>query len=337
MKIAVLLGGTSAERDVSFSSGVAIARALRENGHDVQAIDCAYGDKTLDFETVDPSQLVKTTPPDIENQKATLDRNLFKTVDYLAREQFDAAFIGLHGGYGENGQIQALLEIAGIPYTGSGSLASAMGIDKHISKIIFQANFVPTAPWQHHLRNENIERHRVKSLGLPLVVKPNSQGSTVGLSIIQSLDELDSALEIAFKYSHGVLLEQYIPGRELTVAVLGNEALPVLEIIPKSGFYDYEAKYQGGLTRYEVPAKLPEKLSQKIREAALRAFQSLQCQGYARVDFRLRDDDKFFCLELNTLPGMTATSLAPKMAKAVGINFNELIERIVQLALLRDS
>jgi len=337
MKIAVLLGGTSAERDVSFSSGVAIARALRENGHDVQAIDCAYGNNTLDFETVDPSQLVKTTPPDIENQKASLDRNLFKTVDYLAHEQFDVAFIGLHGGYGENGQVQALLEIAGIPYTGSGSLASAMGIDKHISKILFQANRVPTAPWQHYLKDEMIDRRRVKSLGLPLVVKPNSQGSTVGLSIIQSLDELDAALNIAFKYSNSVLLEQYIPGRELTVAVLGNKALPVLEIIPKSGFYDYEAKYQGGLTRYEVPAKLPEKLSQKIREAALRAFQSLQCDGYARVDFRLRDDDKFFCLEINTLPGMTATSLVPKMAKAVGINFNELIERIVQLALLRDS
>ncbi len=332
MKIAVLLGGTSAERDVSLSSGIAVCRALRENGHEVTAIDCAYGVKEIDFTTIDPGKLVKVAPSEIERDRAMLNRNLLKTVDFLLQTGTEVVFNALHGGYGENGQVQAVLDIAGIPYTGSGMVASALGMDKNLSKILFQTHFVPTAPWKCYRRGETINRHHIDALGLPLVVKPNSQGSTVGLTIVSAPGDLARAVETAYQYDDRVLIEQYVPGREITVAVLGDTALPIVEIKPESGFYDYESKYQSGKTQYEVPAQIPAALTRDIQQAALRGFRALQCRGYARLDFRLRSDDQFFCLELNTLPGMTATSLVPKAAKAVGIGFNELVERIVEFA-----
>lgn len=333
MKIAVLLGGTSAERDVSLSTGIAIARALKENGHEVQAIDCAYGAKPVDFTGADTGRIIRVTPSEIEKEKPALDRNIFAAVEYLIREKIEVVFNALHGGYGENGQLAALLDLAGIPYTGSGALASGLGMNKHLSKVIFQANGVPTAPWERLSRLEGVDSARLAARKLPLVVKPNEQGSTVGLSIVRQPGELNAALERAFQYGDAVLVEKYIPGRELTVSVLGGEALPIIEIIPESGFYDYEAKYQGGKTRYVVPAELPEELAAKIREAGAGAYRALGCSGYARVDFRLQDDGQFFCLEVNTLPGMTPTSLVPKAAKAVGIGFTELMERIVSLAM----
>lgn len=332
MKIAVLLGGTSAERDVSLSTGNAIARSLKENGHEVQAIDCAYGAQPVDFMETDSGQIIRVTPSEIEKEKPALDRNIFITVEHLIREKIEVVFNALHGGYGENGQLAALLDLAGIPYTGSGALASSLGMNKHLSKVLFQAGGVPTAPWEKFSRREGVDHARLAALQMPLVVKPNEQGSTVGLSIVRQPGEIDAALERAFQYGDTVLAEKYIPGRELTVSVLGGEALPVIEIIPESGFYDYEAKYQGGKTRYVVPAELPEDLSVNIQQAGVGAYRALGCRGYARVDFRLQDDGQFFCLEVNTLPGMTPTSLVPKAAKAVGIGFNELMERIVELA-----
>ena len=332
MKIAVLLGGTSAERDVSITTGMAIAKALQASGHTVEALDCAYGDRKIDFES-SAASVIKATPPDIEQEKAKLDRNIFKTVDYLIAHKFDIAFIALHGGYGENGQLQAVLELSRIPYTGSNSLASAIGMDKHLSKLMFLSAGVPTAPWYHALRHKPVDRAEVEKLGLPLVVKPNAQGSTVGLSIINNWDDLDAALATAYRYSDSVLLEQFVPGRELTVTVLGEEVLPVVEIIPESGFYDYESKYQSGRTRYVTPAELPEDLTAEIQAATLRGFQAIGCSGYARIDFRLREDRQYFCLEVNTLPGMTPTSLVPKAAKARGIEFPELMERIIKMGL----
>lgn len=332
MKIAVLLGGTSAERDVSITTGMAIAKALKANGHTVEALDCAYGDRKIDFES-SAASVIKATPPDIEREKAALDRNIFKTVDYLIAQKFDIAFIALHGGYGENGQLQAVLELSRIPYTGSNSLASAIGMDKHLSKLMFLSAGVPTAPWYHARRHQPLERGEVEKLGLPLVVKPNAQGSTVGLSIINTWDDLDAALATADRYSDSVLLEQFVPGRELTVTVLGDEVLPVVEIIPESGFYDYESKYQSGRTRYVTPAELPEDLAAEIQAATLRGFRAIGCSGYARIDFRLREDRQYFCLEVNTLPGMTPTSLVPKAAKARGIEFPELMERIIRMGM----
>ncbi|MCB0263435.1 MAG: D-alanine--D-alanine ligase [Calditrichaeota bacterium] len=333
MKTAVILGGTSAERDVSFSTGVAVSRALQKCGHTVLAIDCAFGDSFIDIDTIDTSHLVKTTPPDIEKRKSELNRNLLKTVDRLLAEKVDVVFNALHGGYGENGQIQALLDIAGIPYTGSGTVSSAVGMDKHLSKILFRANDVPTADWLHLTRKTTVSHEAVEKLGLPFVVKPNAQGSTVGLTIVNAMDELDAAIQLAFEFDESVLIEQFVPGRELTVAILGNRTLPIVEIVPKSGIYDYESKYQSGRTEYHVPADLPESLAAAIQEAGLRTFSAIQCAGYARADFRLRTDGTFSCLEINTLPGMTATSLVPKAAKAAGISFEALITEIIDQAL----
>lgn len=332
MKIAVLMGGTSAERDVSLASGLAVARALKNCGHEVLALDCAYADCRVDFQAAGEAKIVQETPADLRDREQELNRNLLSVVELLLREKVEVVFNALHGGYGENGQLQAVLELNSIPFTGSGSLASALGMDKHLSKILFQGSLVPTADWLRITDAAQVDRHKVAALGMPLVVKPNEQGSTVGLSIVRSFQEIDAALERAFHYGRTVLIETYIPGRELTVAVLGSEVLPVIEIIPRSGFYDYEAKYQSGKTTYQVPADLPAALAEDIQAAALRAFSALNCRGYGRIDFRLREDGKFFCLEVNTLPGMTATSLVPKAARAVGIEFDQLVQRIVSLA-----
>ncbi len=332
MKIAVLLGGTSAERDVSLVTGREIAKALSQKGHDVKAIDCAYGAHLIEDWQQDGGQIIHLKPSEIEKQRRELDRNLLDCVRFLVEEKFDAAYLALHGGYGENGQLQALLDLASIPYTGSGVLASAVGMDKNLSKIMFEKYGVPTAPW--HVLNcpESWSANALESLGYPMVVKPNDQGSTVGLTIVKERKDLDGAVRKAFDYGHSVMVEKFVPGREVTVAVLDQLPLPIVEIIPEHGIYDYECKYQAGKSRYEVPAKLPEELTRKLQAYALAAYRAIGCRHYARVDFRITDDWLPYCLEVNTLPGMTSTSLVPKAARAAGIEFPELVEKIVQMA-----
>ncbi len=337
MKIAVLLGGTSAERDVSLVTGAEIARALRANGHDVRAIDCAYGDRVIENLDLDEEAIIRTTPSDFEKKRAQLDKNLFRTIQYLIDEKFEVVYIALHGGYGENGQLQAMLEVAGIPFTGSGSLASALGMDKHFSKVLFEKAGVPTAPWKTLETAREDYSDFVAQHGLPVVVKPNGQGSSVGLKIVREASELPAAIQTAFQHGNSVLLEQYIPGREMTVAILDREALPVIEIIPEHGVYDYECKYQKGKSRYVVPAEIPDQTTRLLQDYARKAFQALGCRHYARVDFRLTEEGRAFCLEVNTLPGMTPTSLVPKAARAVGYDFPRLVEEIVRLAAEKKS
>jgi len=332
VKIAVILGGTSAERDISIVTGLAIAKALRGNGHDIKAIDCAYGDKVINNLDVSHEGTISAIPSDIEQQRISLDRNIFETVKFLINQKFDIVFNALHGGYGENGQLQALLELARVPFTGSGSFASALGMNKHLSKILFQREKIATPPWIAVSANQKIHPNAIEKIGYPVVVKPNEQGSTVGLTIVNKSSEIEKALEIASKFGDIALIEKFIYGRELTVSILGDKALPVIEIKPKSGFYDYESKYQSGFTTYEVPAKLESTVYENLQQAGLTAYQSLGCEDYARVDFRIQDDNQFFCLEVNTLPGMTPTSLVPKAAKCIGIEFNQLIESIVKSA-----
>lgn len=332
MKVAVLLGGTSAERDVSIASGIAVARACQSRGHDVVAIDCAYGDREIDFMNTDPGQVVQIAPSNLAASRQELDRNILQTVDVLLDRQTEVVFNALHGGYGENGQLQGLLDMVGIAYTGSGAAASAVGMDKHLSKLIFKESGVMTAPWIQLEDPDGVDPEAVAAIGFPLVVKPNAQGSTVGLTIVRNAGELSAAIAHAFQFDSRILVEQFIPGRELTVSVLGGEALPVIEIVPHSGFYDYESKYQKGKTEYRVPAVLGEDLTRAIQSAGRRAYRVLGCRGYARVDFRLDEGGHFWCLELNTLPGMTGTSLVPKAAKAKGIDFPELVERILRYA-----
>jgi D-alanine-D-alanine ligase len=335
MKITVLMGGTSAERDVSLASGLRIADALRSRGHDVVALDTARGPLTQKDEKqlLAKGNVVQKEPPSQE----ALARMAAETLPQMLRalpalREADVVFNTLHGGYGEDGTIQALLDMAGIRYTGSGHLASALAMDKDLSKHLFRRAGVQTANWTMARRDEPADE-QLRGLPLPVVVKPSKQGSTVGLSVVKRREELQAAVAEAFKYDDEVMIEQFVAGRELTVGILNDEPLPVGEIKPKHEIYDYECKYTPGMAEEIFPAQIPSDKAREVQELARRAFQALKLRGCARIDFRMTDDGSFFCLEANTLPGMTQTSLIPQGAAAAGIPFPELCERIALAAL----
>jgi len=329
MKIAVLMGGTSAERDVSLASGLAITRALRERGHDVSVVDTAVGFVPAAEEKDLLPGGVKSAPPE------SLDRAL-PLIDLGQVPQLrdaELAFLALHGGEGEDGTVQALLELVGVPYTGSGPLGSGIAMDKDVTKRLLRDSQVPTLPWRvARAPDFTYDPDTIEDLvGLPCVVKPSRQGSSVGIHIVGEAGELETAVRDAAQYDSEVMIERFAKGRELTVGILADQALPPVEIRPKKGIYDYESKYTPGMTEYLCPAPLDEEVVAQIQAYALRAFKVLKLRGYARIDFILAKE-QLFCLEANTLPGMTATSLLPKAAAAVGIDFPELCERIVQAA-----
>ena len=336
MRITVLMGGTSSERDVSLASGLRIAEALRTRGHDVRAVDTAKGALSQEDERrMLAGGVVKQLPPTPEELARMNAESVAETAARLPkRGECDVAFLALHGGRGEDGTIQALLDLAGVPYTGSGHLASALAMDKDLAKHLMRAYGVQTANWI--MANDPaapVDASEVeRALGLPLIVKPSKQGSTVGLSIVKQREELAPALAEAFKHDDEVMLEQFIPGRELTVSILGGEALPVGEIIAKKEIYDYECKYTPGMAVETFPADLTAGEAAAVQEEAKRTFKALKLSGCARIDFRMTSDGQFYCLEANTLPGMTATSLVPQAAAAAGIGFPELCERIAVLA-----
>ncbi len=292
-KIAVLMGGPGEEKDVSLKSGQAIKKALNHNGYDVTSI--------------------------------ILDTKLEKLVKELL--SVDLVFLGLHGNIGENGTIQGFLDALGIIYTGSGPLSSAICMDKNISKIIAKNNGIMTPKWK--LCDTVIDDAK---MNYPVIVKPNGQGSTVGLRIAHNESELKPALEYAFNYDNSVLVEEYIQGRELTVMLIDGKAQPVCEIIPSHEFYDYECKYTAGMSKYICPAEIDDNISNYVKKISENLFDLLKCENYSRADFRMDDQNKFWFLEMNTLPGMTDTSLAPMSALAAGISFNELIDKIVMHA-----
>lgn len=328
LKVLLLVGGTSPEREVSKSTGKSIYQALQNLDYEIIVMDPSYG-INQPFEVEDYFN---------ENDYAEIsNENYLDAINLISSDQINVAFLALHGKFGEDGTIQSLLELKGIKYTGSKVLSSALAMDKIMSKILFEEYNVPT-PKSFHFRkgdHTTAEVNRIieQQFGYPAVVKPNDQGSTVGLTICKSSAQLEQAVHDAFEFSDRILVEEYIPGRELTVAVIDNDALPVLEIKPKHGIYDYECKYTSGMSEYIVPAEIPEEVSILMKEIAVRACNSLRCEVYARVDFRLSPDNKIYALEVNTLPGMTSLSLVPKMAKANGISFEELIEKIINLSL----
>jgi len=333
------MGGTSAERDVSLASGVRVAEALRSRGHEVLSVDTAHGILSApDEQALLGGKIVKTIPPDVQ-ALVRLNAQLPSTLRSLPSTE--VVFLALHGGQGEDGTLQALLDLTGVPYTGSGHLASALAMDKDLSKHLFRAAGVPTGDWLMAPVAGEGKRERGKGgfaadvereLGLPVIVKPSKQGSTVGLSIVRQIGELWDAIDEAAKYDDEVMVEQFIPGRELTVGILGDEALPVGEIIPVHEIYDYECKYTAGMAQEIFPADLTPEETRMVQELARRAFRALKLRGYARIDFRMSPEGVFYCLEANTLPGMTALSLIPQAAAAAGISFPELCERIVRLA-----
>ena len=325
------MGGTSAERDVSIASGLRIAAALRSRGHEVLSLDTAQGVIDAATEKALLAAGVQQAPPDLESLAAMSRQSLSPTLGTLPEvRQADVVFLALHGGQGEDGTLQALFDLSGVRYTGTGQLGSALGMDKDLSKRLFRDNGVRTAEW---LMAPATSQQVLDKVGFPVVVKPSKQGSTVGLTLVREPSGLEAAIREAFKYDDEVMLEQFISGRELTVGILGNEALPIGEIISRNELYDYEAKYTKGMAVEEFPARLDPPVAALVQEQAVLAFKALKLRGYARIDFRLDDSGGCFCLEANTLPGMTELSLIPQAAAAAGISFPELCERIVQLAI----
>lgn len=326
-KVALLVGGTSPEREVSKMSGKGIYEALLSLQYPTVLVDPAYGtNQPLQTEMFFSSQ----------DYSEISNRNCVEAINSKLFDDVEVVFSALHGKWAEDGTMQSLLELRGLKYTGSKVLASALAMDKALSKTIFNKAGVHTAKWlvvtDQNKNDEKLYQQIISEFGLPCVIKSNDQGSNIGLTIVKEENKIDEAVQLALAFSDKALIEEYIPGREITVAILEKEALPVLEIIPKDGFYDYEHKYTAGMCDYIVPADIPDDVFKAIQGQALVAFNSLKCESYGRVDFRLNENNEWFCLEVNTLPGMTSTSLVPKMAKAVGISFEELIERIIKQA-----
>ena len=297
LKIAVLMGGPSAEREVSLRSGAAVVDALQSTGAKVVDID-------------------------IKDEKFAMPNDV------------DVAFVALHGTFGEDGTLQRILDERRIAYTGSDPDASARAFDKVVAKAEFTAAGIPT-PKYHVFTQRNVDRQRLKQLGFPLVVKPSRQGSSVGVNIVQAEKNLDEACQIAWHYGDRLLGEEFIAGRELTVGIFDGRALPVVEIRSKHEFFDYEAKYTKGETDYLVPAPLDAKIETRVKALALRAHDCLGCRDFSRVDLMLAESGEIFVLEVNTIPGFTATSLVPKAAREAGIEFAELCSRLVHMALAR--
>lgn len=338
MKVVVLAGGTSTERDVSLSSGSMIYKALKKNGHQAILLDVYLGyqgdiqgifERNVDW----AAQIggVSEANPDLEAIKALRpdgDKNFFGPNVLALCQSADAVFLALHGANGEDGKIQACFELMGIPYTGTDAVSSAMAMDKGITKDIFRAYGIPT-PAGIRLRKDEKEPERVP---YPCIVKACCGGSSVGVCIAHNDAEYEAAKEEAFRYDEEVVIEQYIIGREFSVGVMDGRALPVIEIAPKQGFYDYKNKYQAGSTVETCPAEIPLDKTQKMQRISEQAYQALRMKNYARMDFMMNEGGEIFCLEANTLPGMTPTSLLPQEAAAEGISFEQLCENILQYA-----
>lgn len=311
-KVAVLMGGRSLEREVSFMSGHRVAEALEEKGHKVIRLD--------------------------------VDENL---VDNLKQAKVALAYIALHGKYGEDGTIQELLEILDIPYTGPGVFSSRVGFDKALAKEIFMLEGIPTAPFFalssgtfKEMGGSGMLGDVIRKLGLPIVVKPACQGSALGVKIAKKREELPNALIAALSYDDKVVLEKYIKGTEISISILGNDKpkpLPIVEIIPKKEFFDFESMYTMGMTDYFVPARLSKEMTKKVEDIALKVHKVFKCRDVSRVDIKIGEDNTPYVLELNTSPGMTETSLLPMSAQAAGIEFSDLVEKLVKLVLERNA
>lgn len=340
MKIAVLAGGLSPEREVSLSSGSLIANALMEKGHRVLLLDVYRGITDLP-EEIDSlfrrgeryTHTVTEQVPDLEALRREVGIGNALVGPNVARicQCADRVFLALHGAMGENGQLQAYLDSCGIGYTGSGYAGCLLAMDKELSKRLFRDAGIPTPEWVWYDTADGNPEDLIAQIGLPCVVKPNDCGSSVGVSIVSDRAALEAALSEAAKWGRRVLVEKQIFGRELTVGVLGGRALPPVEIIPNSGFYDYKNKYQG-TTREICPAELSRETNERLAALSLHAFETLRLDGYARFDYILDADGTPWCLEANALPGMTPTSLLPQEAAAVGISYPELCEKILELS-----
>lgn len=345
MRVVVLAGGLSTERDVSITSGIMVAKALRENGHQVVLLDVfmGYENDVCDIDALFENGYdftenlgVRESIPDLAKIKASRkdqsDCFLGQNVADICRSA-DITFLALHGDVGENGKIQATFDILGIKYTGSGYLGSALAMNKGLSKSVFLSNNIGTPAGRVYNVNDKESGEIENWSYFPCVVKPCSGGSSVGVTIPQNKDEFLSACEEAFAYEEEIVVEQYVKGRELSIGVLGGKALPIIEIIPKEGFYDYVNKYQSGKTDDVCPAELDKETTEYLQSQAEKAFKALKLESYARIDFLLNEKGEAFCLEANTLPGMTPLSLLPQEAAAEGISYPDLCDKIIEISL----
>ncbi len=334
MRVTILTGGASSERDVALASARQVLGALRQAGHQVRVVDTIRGALSSQEEDALGAK-VGAQPPttaaldELERQFLLNDMGRLREV-----READVLFLALHGGRGEDGTVQAILETLGVPYTGSGPLASGLGMDKDLSKRLFRFAGVPTPDWAMAPITASEVGQRFE---WPVVVKPSKQGSTVGLTVVKRAQDFDQAVTLAAKYDDEVMIEAFIPGRELTVSVLNGESLPVGEIIPRHEIFDYECKYTPGMSEEIFPADLPKATAAECGRLGLLAHQALKLGSYSRVDFRFTPKGDFFCLEANTLPGLTATSLLPQAARAAGIDFAEVCDRICRSALGRGA
>ena len=348
MNIVVLAGGLSTERDVSFKTGDMVSKALRENGHNVILLDVfmGYSDKEENLtgifdRTEEVSVQVKDIPetaPDLAKVKASRkdqsDCFFGPNVINMCR-MADIVFMALHGENGENGKIQAAFDLFGIKYTGTGYLSSALAMDKGMAKQLFIAGGIPT-PQGISMKKEN-RKDSAKELGLklPCVVKPCCGGSSIGVTIVRTEDEFKSALDEAFKWEDNLIIEEYVEGREFSIGVIDYKALPIIEIAPIQGFYDYKNKYKAGSAVETCPADIDEETDKKLRDAAAEAYEALHLESYARIDFLLDKGGFTYCLEANTLPGMTPISLLPQEAAAEGVSYPDLCEKIIEISLAK--
>ena len=333
-RVTVLTGGASPERDVAFAGAAQVVAALRSRQYHVTVVDTVDGllDSAAEARYLVTS--VGRAPPDADVLQAMQERELGPRLAQLqAIREAEVVFVVLHGRLGEGGTLQALLELAGVSYTGSGPLGSALAMDKDMAKQLFRATGVPTADWVMWPASSR----EIGQLGYPLVVKPSKVGSTVGLTVVRAFGEVEAAVETALRYDDEVLLERYIPGRELTVGVLGERALAVGEIVPQHEIFDYECKYTPGMSREVFPADISAALAKRLQAFALAVHRGLKLRDLSRVDFRLDTEMRPYCLEANSLPGLAPTSLLPQSAAAVGIDLPNLCESLCELALRRAS
>jgi len=334
MDIVTLCGGLSAERDVSLASGAMAADALRRRGHRVALVDLFFGytqnynnpKEIFERASVDDTASINENAPDLDALRQLRDCNsrVGENIPEICRAA-DIVFIALHGEDGEDGKIQAMLDLLGVKYTGTGALGSTIAMNKALSKQLFSLNGINTPRGIVLHKDEKPDLN----IGFPCVVKPCSGGSSVGTSIVEAAADYPSALEYAFCHGDEVIVEQYIKGRECSVGVLAGRALPVIEIRPKTGFFDYKNKYQSGMTEEICPAQFSPEITEKLQRTAERVFDALKFDVYGRMDFIVNDDGNPYCLEGNTLPGLTAMSLLPQEAAAAGIGYDELCETIV--------
>ncbi len=302
-RIAVLMGGVSNEREISLLSGKNVLKALKKEGLDTVGMDV------------------------VDEEGSTLKQALEKG-------KIDIAFIALHGCYGEDGGVQSFLEKLSIPYTGSGVIASATCFNKYIVKQLFSAGGISTPPF-YLVTGENYRKERIQDLGFPVVVKPCSGGSAIGVSIVRDEENLKKALTTVLEHDSSILVEKYVPGREITVSIMGNhkpQVLPIIEIVPKREFYDYASKYEPGMSKHIIPARLTPERKKEAEEIGIFTYSMLGCRGFARMDMIAGDEGTVHVLEVNTIPGLTGTSLFPEAAKAAGITFGELCKKLLEMA-----